>query len=58
MAVLEDGADLHGEGLAAVLALVDADAGAFALELGDPIQSTAAWADTGPFGRKCTSTQS
>src|SRR5205823_2448219 len=29
---LEDGSDLHGEGLAALVALVDADAGGLALE--------------------------
>ena len=33
MAGLEDGPDLHGEGLAAVVALVDADPGALALHL-------------------------
>lgn len=42
MAVLEDGADLYGEGLAAVFALVGADAGGLALKLGDALAAMAA----------------
>lgn len=35
--MLKDGAHFYGESLAAVLALVDADASALALQLGDPL---------------------
>jgi hypothetical protein len=44
MAVLEDGPDLHGEGLAAVLALVGANAGGLALQLGHALAPMAAGA--------------
>jgi len=42
VAVIHDRADRHGERLAAVLALVDARTGAFALQLGNPILHDAA----------------
>jgi len=45
VAILEDGADLHSERLAAILALVDAYAGAFAAELGAAVAGVAAGAD-------------
>ena len=45
MAVLEDGADLDGVGLAAVPALVDADPGRLALQLGGAIQLSTARAN-------------
>jgi hypothetical protein len=45
VAGLEDGPDLYGEGLTAVVALIDADAGALALQLGDPVQTAALGAD-------------
>ena len=41
MRPLHDGADGHGKGLAAVLALVDAGACALALQLGYPVASDA-----------------
>src|SRR5215204_3628122 len=45
MAGLEHGADGHPEGLPAVVALVDADAGALALQLTDAIGAAAMWAN-------------
>ena len=42
MAVFEDGADFDGERLAAVLALVSADAGGLALELRHTVMRSAA----------------
>ena len=45
MAGLEDGADLHGEGLAALVALVSAYAGALALHLGNASGAIAMWAN-------------
>src|SRR5262249_34295837 len=42
---LEHGADLHGKGLAALVALVRADAGALAAHLGDAIHAAAMRAD-------------
>jgi hypothetical protein len=45
VAVLEYGADLHGEGLAALVALVNAYAGALALELANAVHAAAVRAD-------------
>ena len=45
MAGLEHGPDLHGEGLAALVALVDADPGALALHLADAVHAAAMRAD-------------
>jgi hypothetical protein len=43
--ILEYGSDLHGEGLAALIALVDAYTGALALQLADAIGAAAVWAN-------------
>jgi hypothetical protein len=43
MAVLEDGPDLHGEGLTAPVALIEPDAGGFALELPNSAIGFAVW---------------
>lgn len=42
LAVLEDGPDSHGERLAALVALIDAKAGAIAIQLADALHSAAA----------------
>ena len=41
VALLEDGSDCYAERLAAVVALVDAGSGALAVELADPVQTSA-----------------
>jgi hypothetical protein len=50
VAGLEDGPNLHGEGLAALVALVSANPGALAAHLGNALHAAAMRAD-GPFGQ-------
>ena len=45
VAALKDGSDLHGEGLAALVALVEADPGALAAHLADALHPAAVRAD-------------
>lgn len=45
MAGLEHGSDLHGEGLAALVALVGADPGALAAHLANALEGAALWAN-------------